>query len=147
MQDLRVEDAYAEEASPDNNPMENLQELVKIAGRYTSIKDFLDYTRRASQASKRKSGIALSTVHQAKGLEYDAVFFIGVQEGLVPHSRSESLEEEKCIFHVGISRAKQELYISYAGIPSPFIKALVPRTKQQEELDNIFEGVFADASG
>ncbi|GIW64977.1 MAG: hypothetical protein KatS3mg092_0910 [Patescibacteria group bacterium] len=58
------------------------------------------------------------TLHQAKGLEFKIVFIVGVEEGILPHSRSVddlySLEEERRLFYVGITRAKEKLYITYS---------------------------------
>jgi DNA helicase-2/ATP-dependent DNA helicase PcrA len=110
-----------EEVSPDNDPVANLSELVKLAARYQSIKEFMDYTRRASAASKGRKGVAVSTIHGAKGLEFHTVFLIGCQEGLMPHSKATDLEEERAIFFVGASRAERELKITFSGNPSPFL--------------------------
>ena len=84
--------------------------------------------------------VSLMTLHAAKGLEFDVVFLIGLEEGILPHSRSfingeESLEEERRLLYVGMTRAKNKLFISYcqerfmhgkvcASIPSRFLKEL-----------------------
>lgn len=139
LNDLKAKDLYEDEDSADNSPLENLQELVKIAGRFNSIKEFLDYTRRATQASNSKRGCAIGTVHSVKGAEYDQVFFIGVNDGHLPHSKAESLDSERNVFFVGISRAKTDLTISYAGIPSQFLQPFL--AKPEESLEKVFEEV------
>jgi len=62
--------------------------------------------------------VALMTLHTAKGLEFENVFIVGLEDNLLPHERGaddkEELEEERRLFFVGITRAKQGLYISYA---------------------------------
>ena len=58
------------------------------------------------------------TLHGSKGLEYDVVFLPDCNEGIVPHKKSEKkeeLEEERRMFYVGITRAKEELYLSWVG--------------------------------
>lgn len=64
--------------------------------------------------------VTLSTIHQAKGLEWQVVFLVWLTEGMFPHSRSaespEGLEEERRLFYVGITRCKDELYLSYPDI-------------------------------
>jgi superfamily I DNA/RNA helicase len=119
---LKVGDHFAETETPDNDPIENLSALVKMAQKHSSIKEFLDYTRRASAASKSKKGVALSTCHSAKGMEFSKVFLVGCQEGLMPHSKATDLQEEVNIYFVACSRAERELVITYSGIPSPFLK-------------------------
>ena len=122
---LKAVEYYHDEESADNDPVQNLIELVKLAAKHDSIKSCVDYTRRTSAASKSKKGIALSTVHSAKGLEWDTVYFVGVSEGVLPHAKSDDLDGEKNVWFVGCSRAERELHISYSGQPSPFLRNVV----------------------
>lgn len=121
-----VEYYHEEETMPDNDPISNLSELVKLAARHSTIKDFLDYTRRASAASKSKKGVALSTLHSAKGLEFHTVYLVQCSEGILPHSKSTDLESERNCYFVGCSRAERKLVISYTGTPSPFLNKETP---------------------
>lgn len=113
------------EATPDNDPVGNLVELVKLAEKHGSVKEFLDYCRRASAASKSKKGVMLSTIHSFKGMEADVVYIVGCQEGQMPHSKATDLAEEKSIFFVGASRPRHRLVITYSGHPSPFLSSVV----------------------
>jgi superfamily I DNA/RNA helicase len=126
-----VEYYHDEESTPDNDPVGNLVELVKLAARHGSIKEFLDYCRRASAASKSKKGVALSTCHSAKGMEFNTVYLVGCQDGMMPHAKATDLDEERNIFFVACSRAERELHISYSGQPSPFLKSVV-QCKEKE---------------
>ena len=130
---LRAWDFYADVDDIDNSPVENMTELVKIASRYRTLKEFLDYSRKVSAVSKRKTGTAIGTVHSAKGLEFQRVFLIGCQVGLMPHEKATDLEEEQAIFFVACSRAERELHISYAGQPSPFLKDVVKCSSEVKE--------------
>jgi DNA helicase-2/ATP-dependent DNA helicase PcrA len=116
-----IEFYHGEEASPDNDPLGNLSELLKLAGRRGSVKDFLDYCRRASAASKSKKGVALATCHAAKGMEFSTVYLVTCQDGMMPHAKATDLEEERNIYFVACSRAERELHITYSGTPSPFL--------------------------
>lgn len=110
---------YAEE---DNFALKNLKKLVQIAGRFSSLSEFVKHAHKAEHASRKsKNALTLSTVHQAKGLEWNNVFVAGVQEGKLPHEKGE-FEEEKRIWYVAISRAAKRLRISFAGTPSVFLK-------------------------
>lgn len=135
LQALHAYDAVEEDAI-DNSPLDNLKELEKIAGRFNTIKEFIAFTFKASAASKSRTGLVLSTCHSSKGLEYPVVFFVSVCEGIIPHSKSESLSDEANIFFVGCSRAEKELRISYSGIPSMFLHKFLK--KPEESIEEVF---------
>jgi DNA helicase-2/ATP-dependent DNA helicase PcrA len=69
--------------------------------------------------------IALMTIHMAKGLEFTNVFIAGAAEGLLPHIRSidneNSIEEERRLMYVAMTRAREKLHLSFYGMPSRFI--------------------------
>lgn len=117
--------------------LENIKELKSVALRFPDIFHFLEqvalveseYSEQEKVQKRLKgghplgenadlSGISLMTLHQAKGLEFDYVWVIGLEEGLLPHSRSVDdlyqLEEERRLFYVGITRARRKLYITHA---------------------------------
>ncbi len=83
-------------------------------------------------------GVRISTIHRAKGLEFDAVFLPELNEGVLPHERSkeaEALEEERRLFYVGMTRARKYLTVTYTakrrarpGEPSRFLKEMSGRT-------------------
>lgn len=118
---LKAGDFYSEQ-EPDNDPLGNLSDLIKLAEKHRTVKEFLDYCRRASAASKKKSGVALGTIHSVKGLEFSTVYMIGVSEGVLPHAKSTDLESERCCYFVGCSRAERKLVLTYSGSPSSFLK-------------------------
>jgi DNA helicase-2/ATP-dependent DNA helicase PcrA len=64
-------------------------------------------------------GVVLSTLHAAKGLEWDHVFLVGVCDGILP--MGSQVEEERRLFYVGLTRAKQRVHVSYSGQPSEFL--------------------------
>jgi len=116
---------YQSESEEDFSRLENINELKTVASNFPNLIDFLDQVALVEaeyfEGEKKEDGknkVRLMTLHQAKGLEFDYVFIVGVEEGFLPHSRSfdnfESLEEERRLFYVGITRAKKKLYISFA---------------------------------
>ncbi len=105
---------------------EALQALVALTGEVSagSLEDFgAELTRRAAlQHAPTVEGVTLASLHSAKGLEWDAVFLVGLAEGTLPTAYAktpEALEEERRLLYVGITRARQWLWLSYATARSP----------------------------
>jgi len=116
---------YNPKDEEDYNRLENIRELKSVAIRFPNLVDFLEQVALVEseyfeneKKSGKKDGVRLMTLHQAKGLEFDCVFIAGVEEGILPHSRSSDdhfqIEEERRLFYVGITRARQKLYITNA---------------------------------
>ncbi len=107
--------------------LEELKALIGFATRFDEMQDLLaQIVLLNSETSDRQvdpdtEAIKLTTVHQAKGLEYDVVFLIGVADGLFPGRRaieSGDVEEERRLFYVAVTRAKNELYLCYPKVAS-----------------------------
>jgi superfamily I DNA/RNA helicase len=128
LRDLYDDDDYEDN---DNFALANLNGVINIAQRFATLKEFYDFANRASHASRKsKHAITLGTVHSAKGLEFDNVFVIGVQEGRMPHEKASDMHEERCIFYVAVSRPRNVLQISYSGQRSRFLDEI----EAEEEL-------------
>jgi len=147
----------AEKGERGETRVENLQELVSAARGFqpeelqgmTPLSAFLSHAALEAgegQAQKWEDCVQLMTLHSAKGLEFPLVFICGLEDGLFPHERSsedlEGLEEERRLCYVGMTRAKQELYLSYAesrrlhgmdnyGVPSRFLREIPPDLLQE----------------
>ena len=101
--------------------IDDIHEVVNFSHSYSALRDFLnDITLRESfkgETSDAPEGgsLILSTIHQAKGLEWDTVMVIGLSEGQFPHSRSmgadAEMEEERRLFYVAVTRARKHLYL------------------------------------
>ena len=133
---------------------EDLDQLVNLASGYASIAKFIeDLTLREPFKGESVRGwenpdefLALSTIHQAKGLEWTAVFLIGLTEGQFPHPKSfqeeAEMEEERRLFYVAVTRAKSELYLTYPLTRASYDKGQVlmrPSQFIQELPEDLFE--------
>jgi len=133
--------------------VENLQELVSAAkdalidedSDMPPLMEFLSYAVLESgeaQAGEFEDSVQLMTLHSAKGLEFPLLFLCGLEDGLFPHQRSlndaNGLEEERRLCYVGLTRAREQLYLSYAeqrrlhgsenySTPSRFLRELPPQ--------------------
>ncbi len=100
----------------------NLGALVSDAKSFASLPDFLEEVALMSSADTAgdKEKVTFMTIHAAKGLEFPVVFIVGMEEGIMPHSRvyeagQAELEEERRLCYVGMTRAREELHLSYAS--------------------------------
>ncbi len=106
---------------------ENIQELLTVAQKFddddeSALEKFLEEVALVSQTDQdleNKDSVLLMTMHSAKGLEFNRVFLVGMEEGLFPHSRSiinpSEMEEERRLCYVGITRAKKKAYLYYTN--------------------------------
>ena len=134
--------------------LENLMELVGVAREYVetaddpSLSGFLQGISLVSDQDtieEERSLVTLMTLHNAKGLEFRAVFVVGMEEGVFPHSRSieeQGLEEERRLFYVGVTRAQERLMLTHAtarslwgargyNLPSRFLDELGAGTERE----------------
>lgn len=135
---------------------DNLREFESVAAKYggqpwrEGLQGFLEEAALMTEgdaAGLEDDAVTLMTLHAAKGLEFEVVFFAGLEEGLLPHSRSmadpKALAEEVRLAYVGITRAREELCLTYArqrgifgesraGMPSRFLRDLPDGSVQRE---------------
>jgi len=108
---------------------DDLVALRRAAAIHPSVADFEAWMR-SSLAASTSDGVMLSTVHRAKGLEWDRVLVFGADRGLLPHSLSSDWEEERRIFHVAITRCRREAVVmADEDRPSPFLAELTGEAK------------------
>jgi DNA helicase-2/ATP-dependent DNA helicase PcrA len=100
---------------------ENIGSLLSDAQNFASLPDFLEEVALMSSVDSEVGSdkVILMTLHAAKGLEFPVVFMVGMEEGILPHSRvfesgPSELEEERRLCYVGMTRAREELHLSYA---------------------------------
>jgi len=117
---------YDPKDEEDNMRLENIKELRSVAIEFPSLTSFLENVSlveaeympdHPNKTGDKKDAVTLMTLHGAKGLEFPAVFMVGMEEGIFPHSRSlmnkEELEEERRLCYVGMTRAKKMLFLTY----------------------------------
>jgi DNA helicase-2/ATP-dependent DNA helicase PcrA len=138
--------------------LENAAELISVASKYDKLEPgvslgvFLEEVSLVSDLdtlNEKDNAVTLMTLHSAKGLEFPWVFICGLEEGLLPHSRSmlepSELEEERRLFYVGCTRAMDRLYLlhtknrmlygeSQTVIPSQFLDDLPPDFVQRNDI-------------
>ena len=150
------ESGYTEMWRADKSPeapgrLENLKELLRAVGEFETLGGFLEHVALVMENDENaeEARVSLMTLHAAKGLEFDLVFLPGWEEGLFPHQRAldeggtKSLEEERRLAYVGITRARKMAVISHAAnrrvygnwsaaIPSRFLDELPDEHVERE---------------
>lgn len=138
---------------------ENIFELINALDGYKSLQDFLEHVSLVTDKDRESTQdyVSVMTLHAAKGLEFDSVFLAGWEEGIFPHQRvfermkEGSLEEERRLAYVGLTRAKKRAFISVAmsrymygrmiySLPSRFIDELL--TKNVERISFGYYGDY-----
>ena len=157
--EAQYEDYLKETFANYRNRLEDLEQLASFAQQFKTTEDFLTQLSLLTNIeaeedranTKDDEQIRLSTIHQAKGLEFDIVFIIMLCDGMFPSARSsesiEGEEEERRLFYVAITRARDELYLSYPLIratqgyggdamqlPSRFLKEIPPELIEEWNL-------------
>lgn len=131
LEEILAASGYLEKFNPDDEGdakrLENIKELLSVAEKFPQLGNFLEnialvqqeYSAQEKEKKNWKNeAIKLMTLHASKGLEFEAVFLVGMEEGLLPHSRNiddlDRLEEERRLCYVGITRAKKKLFLTFA---------------------------------
>lgn len=129
MEKIFIETGYLDFYNPSDEEdymrLENIKELKSVAVNFPKLVEFLEQVAlveseyfEGEKRRKNQEGVRLMTLHQAKGLEFPMVFIVGLEEGILPHPRSVEdiyqLEEERRLFYVGITRAKERLFVTHA---------------------------------
>lgn len=106
-------------AQKDSEPAKFLEEITLLDGRERKLEE---------ENKNKKNVLYLSTIHLAKGLEFDRVYIVGCQEGLMPHTwaakTEEEIEEERRLLYVAMTRARKNLTMSFSGTPSRFLSSV-----------------------
>lgn len=166
LEKTRYLELFDEKDEEDLVRLENIKELRSVATEFPNLHEFLSQVAlvESSQNSRGRTtttyalqpttsaAVTLMTAHAAKGLEFRVVFIVGLEEGLFPHSRSlmnqEELEEERRLAYVGITRAKEKLYLTFASRRLIFgSRSNNPPSRFLSEIpDKLIEGVFPKQS-
>lgn len=149
-----------EEKTPENESrIDNLQELVNVAGEFepeeidNTLGEFLSQVALVSDIDGMENisnNVTLMTLHSAKGLEFPIVFLAGLEEGIFPHQRTftsnSELEEERRLMYVGVTRAEETLYLSSAKRRQMWgeYKYYNPSRFLQEIPEHLLESSYSD---
>lgn len=166
-----VAELEAERTVESEGRIENLRELVGVAAEYeardgdATLSGFLEQVALVSEQDEydaEASTVTLMTLHNAKGLEFPVVFMLGMEDGVFPHYRSlgepKQLEEERRLAYVGITRARERLYLTHAwsrslfgntsyNPPSRFLAEIPAELVRLKEADSRRRGGRSDADG
>lgn len=158
---------YLEDGTPQGEArIENVRELLSVAGDYQDfgLSGFLEEVSLVSDIDQTDFGsdsVTLMTLHSAKGLEFPVVFVTGLEETVLPHSRAlydaGEMEEERRLMYVGMTRAKEELYLTYtlsrtlyggrmSNPPSRFLSDLEANISSATALDMLEDAKPIDSS-
>ncbi|MBI2030885.1 UvrD-helicase domain-containing protein [Candidatus Kaiserbacteria bacterium] len=121
-----MEQMYKDDKEEGHERLENIRELVNLAVRYDDVPPPEGIERLLEEAALQsdqdelaepQKAVSLMTIHASKGLEFDAVFITGLEQGLFPSLREDTRdpEEERRLFYVAVTRARKRLFLSYAG--------------------------------
>ena len=115
---------------------ENVRELISFASEFNSLGEFMERVAllnsndSINRLGEKDAPVKLMTIHLAKGLEFDDVYIAGVDDGILPHHRSffkeEDIEEERRLMYVAMTRAKENLTLSFHTIASRFLYEMPP---------------------
>ena len=154
------------EKTPDaQGRLENLKELSAAMDEFESMASFLEHVSLVMENDEKTDveRVNVMTLHGAKGLEFDAVFLPGWEEGVFPHQRAlessgaQGLEEERRLAYVGLTRARRRLFVSYAAkrriynqwqnnLPSRFVEELPADMIERQAEKGLFGGADEAAS-
>lgn len=142
---VRAEEGESDDEGEGSSRLENLDELIAASNRFFAPEAMLTFVagqiRKANQSSRALDAVNVMTIHRAKGLEWFCVFVVGFAHNLLPHHRSlryvdgellpASLEEERRLAYVAITRAKEQFFLSWPQFhnnkalgPSPFLNEM-----------------------
>ena len=135
------------------NRLENIKELLSAMKEFDNLESFLEHVSLATSIDQDWNGqkVNMMTMHAAKGLEFDAVFLPGWEEGLFPHLKSieekgqNGLEEERRLAYVGITRAKKKAVISFSMnrfYQGDWIDSMASRFIDELPIDNVDKNSF-----
>ena len=167
------ESGYTEMWQKDKSPaapgrLENLKELVAALEEFETLGGFLEHVslimENEAAGGETSDMVSLMTLHSAKGLEFDAVFLPGWEEGVFPHQRTldeegnAGLEEERRLAYVGLTRARKRVYLSFAAnrriynqwqsnIPSRFLDELPADHVEVDTETGLYGGAYGGTPG